>query len=651
VRGLNNISKVMGLIKNKDLTPNCVKIAKANSVTAQEEVQGKMVSSIEFVRPADLALPELKTLCMRVGVAFTREEKVNKGVKLHGTVENQPIAILLYYSQKKRISSKIVFEKMPEDRKALLIKSLSLTKSSGSKAIPIHASIIVADKNTRMAIKDSLISTYPTLTQCPTQSHMDYLVKILSKGNDLTVTQFSSGSLLLQGGYSDLVDRVVDIIDRIKPLSTEERALLFVPEDSKAIVQEKINKGTDVFERALATVESTRQEYFGFLFRNDQKSLVTGDALTEILENQSKILPEYNFLVAIYARVFEGFIIKLLIEKEFFTLAQYASDPDIADIGNALRKRKFEKYIKDKRRFGYVIEQLISVWEGCRCKEMHSDPAAEPGIISFETLESAKNRIGEVKSCIKDAYHVLVKHGLTDRDLAPKVPGVEPQSIAHSVDMPRLAQNGYIGTDESGKGDYFGPLVVAGVFLDQASEKRLADAGIRDSKKISDNRIREFAKMIRSYLDKAKYSVVVIGPEKYNELYAKIGNLNRLLAWGHARSIENILMAVDCSRAIADQFGDESYIKQALLEKGKGIELLQMPKAEQHVAVAAASVLAREGFLLRLAELNKEFGMEFPKGASIEVENAAKHFVEKYGMNQLAKCAKLHFKTTEKLRK
>jgi ribonuclease HIII len=179
----------------------------------------------------------------------------------------------------------------------------------------------------------------------------------------------------------------------------------------------------------------------------------------------------------------------------------------------------------------------------------------------------------------------------------------------------------------------------------------LADAGVRDSKKISDNRIYEFATMIRSYLGKGQYAVVVIGPEKYNELYAKMGNLNRLLAWAHARSIENILMSVDCNRAIADQFGDESYIKKALLEKGKGIELLQMPKAEQHVAVAAASVLAREGFLLRLAELNKEFGMEFPKGASIEVENTAKRFVEKYGMNQLAKCAKLHFKTTEKLRK
>ncbi|MFH0814213.1 MAG: hypothetical protein V2A69_15460 [Pseudomonadota bacterium] len=112
-----------------------------------------MVSSIEFVRPADLALPELKTLCIQVGVALTREEKVNRGVKLHGTVENQPIAILLYYNQNKGISSKIVFEKMPEDRKTLFINSLSSTKSSGVKAIPIHASITVADKNASPGVK------------------------------------------------------------------------------------------------------------------------------------------------------------------------------------------------------------------------------------------------------------------------------------------------------------------------------------------------------------------------------------------------------------------------------------------------------------------------------------------------------------------
>ncbi len=374
-----------------------------------------MASSIDFVRPADSALSELRTLGEGVGVAFTREEEVNKGagLKLHGTVDNQPVAILLYYNRNKGISSKIIFEKMPEDRKASLMKCLSSTKSPSAKAIPIYASIIVADKNARRAIRESLIAANLTLTDCPKQNHMDYLVKILSAGNELTITQFSSGTLLLQGGYSDLVDRVVDIIDKIKPLSTEEQALIYVLKENKKIVKEKISDAQNVIENALAKAEKSSDDYFTFLFKNDRKTLITGDSLTEILESQPKALPEYNFLIAIYAKVFESFVIKILIEKNFCTWEEYTSNPDIADIGNALRKRKLTKYIKDKRRFEYVIDKLISVWEGCRCKEMHSDPAAEQSIISVSSLASAKDKIGEIKSCMKDAYNILMKHGYT----------------------------------------------------------------------------------------------------------------------------------------------------------------------------------------------------------------------------------------------
>ena len=219
-----------------------------------------------------------------------------------------------------------------------------------------------------------------------------------------------------------------------------------------------------------------------------------------------------------------------------------------------------------------------------------------------------------------------------------------------STELERQHSCPMIGTDESGKGDYFGPLVIAGVFLDPITEKKLADAGVRDSKKISDNRIFEYGKIIRSNLTTKQYSVVPIGPEKYNELYDKIGNLNKLLAWGHARAIENILSEVICDKAIADQFGDESFIQSALMNKGKKINLIQMPKAEQFTAVAAASVLARECFLAKLAELGKSTGIELPKGASQEVENIARIIIDKNGFNVLNKIAKLHFKTTKKLR-
>jgi ribonuclease HIII len=412
-----------------------------------------------------------------------------------------------------------------------------------------------------------------------------------------------------------------------------------------------MDEGTDIFEKARATIESAQDGYIHFLFESDRRSFATGEGLTEILETSSKDLPEYNFLVAIYAKIFEGFVIRLMIEKEFFTMEQYIADPEIAKIGNALRKRQFTEYVKDKRRYGHVIETLISVWEGDRCKVMHSDPVYAE-VISVANLGDAKNRIGRIKTCMNDAYKVLVTHGYSGRDVPQEAPPPQPEARPVVEKTLILKQNGYIGTDESGKGDYFGPLVVAGVYLDTASEKYLKQTGVQDSKQLSDSRIIELAKMIRSYLDKTQYTVVVIGPEKYNELYAKMGNLNRLLAWGHARSIENILASIDCKNAISDQFGDESYIKKALLEKGKSIELLQMPKAEQHTAVAAASVLAREAFLERLAGLSKQFGIDLPKGGgSAQVEEAGRRFIEKYDAPQLNKCAKVHFKTTQKLKK
>ena len=201
-----------------------------------------------------------------------------------------------------------------------------------------------------------------------------------------------------------------------------------------------------------------------------------------------------------------------------------------------------------------------------------------------------------------------------------------------------------IGIDESGKGDYFGPLVIAAVLVTPADEPDLRLMQVRDSKRISDGRILEMAPDIRQV---CRHSVVAIGPQRYNELYAKIKNLNRLLAWGHARALENILEHSDCPLAISDQFGDERFILNALLEKGKKIQLIQRPKAEEDLAVAAASILARAEFLIRLKRLSEEIGVSLPKGASQAVELAARVVVNKFGRERLKGIAKLHFKTTQ----
>ncbi len=213
------------------------------------------------------------------------------------------------------------------------------------------------------------------------------------------------------------------------------------------------------------------------------------------------------------------------------------------------------------------------------------------------------------------------------------------------MEQPELfpPEKGHIGTDESGKGDYFGPIVIAGVFLPEGQEDILREYGVKDSKRTSDGRVRELAEIIKSGYT---HAVVSIGPQRYNELYLKLRNLNRILAWGHSRAIENILEKVPCRLAITDQFGDKAFVMNALMKKGKRLELVQRPKAEEDLAVAAASLLARAEFLKRLHFLSQDVGIDLPKGASPLVEAAGVKLIRAHGTQILDKVAKTHFKIT-----
>src|SRR6266404_6207551 len=211
--------------------------------------------------------------------------------------------------------------------------------------------------------------------------------------------------------------------------------------------------------------------------------------------------------------------------------------------------------------------------------------------------------------------------------------------------LPRL------GVDESGKGDFFGPLCIAGAYVNENVVKAWKDSGVRDSKNISsDNKIRELAELIRD-TPGCVSSVVPIGNEAYNRLYAKMHSVNTLLAWGHARVIENLMgqkqrMNPPPVRAISDQFAaNKETVAKALMSLGREIELVQKHRAEEDLAVAAASILARHEFVSRLGALEKQFGLALPKGASAAVDATAKEFIAKNGADKLPKVAKMHFRT------
>lgn len=203
-----------------------------------------------------------------------------------------------------------------------------------------------------------------------------------------------------------------------------------------------------------------------------------------------------------------------------------------------------------------------------------------------------------------------------------------------------------IGMDEAGKGDYFGPLCIAALFANEEGIKTLIEWGVKDSKRFSDDSILKLAKKIRSSY---AYTVIRLFPAKYNELYGKFKNLNRLLGWAHAAALGDMTQKTGCKEAILDQFADERIVNRQLEQKKIDVHLIQKVRGEEDVVVAAASILARAAFLEGLKQLGEEHAFELPKGASEAVKRAASTLVAKFGSEILAKVAKLHFKTTQEI--
>lgn len=222
---------------------------------------------------------------------------------------------------------------------------------------------------------------------------------------------------------------------------------------------------------------------------------------------------------------------------------------------------------------------------------------------------------------------------------------LEPEILQHFEYSNRellVNKTGRLGIDESGKGDFFGPLCIAGVYAEGEGVVDLIKIGVRDSKALTDAIILKLAKKIKSDF---AHSIVRIGPQKYNQLYRQFQNLNKLLAWGHATVIENLILKTGCHRVVVDQFAAKHVVENALKRKQLMADLEQQHRAESDPVVAAGSILARAAFLEGLEELGSQYGLVLPKGASSKVIEIGKSFVITHGAAELENVSKLHFKT------
>ena len=267
-----------------------------------------------------------------------------------------------------------------------------------------------------------------------------------------------------------------------------------------------------------------------------------------------------------------------------------------------------------------------------------------------------KEKHGKRKCCIQGGKaEDFVLYVLEPQVLRSATLGYE-----NVIDSERDKPHG--GSDESGKGDYFGPLVVACCYVDEKLAAALREAGVKDCKQMSDKAVLTVGAKIRQMLGPQRYAVVKIGPPAYNRLYAKIKNVNRLLAWAHGTCIESLLEKQPaCPKVVVDQFAPtEMVIKRALKERGRKIIVDQHHKAESDIAVAAASVVARELFLRDLVAALPDYGLDaatednpvgaIPKGSSDpRIRELAEACVKRSEAKWIMNHCKAHFQTTDKV--
>lgn len=292
---------------------------------------------------------------------------------------------------------------------------------------------------------------------------------------------------------------------------------------------------------------------------------------------------------------------------------------------NLLSQIEYNFQVEPYQEINYGIQ--FDVIEGDKKSKVRIYESKKKGV----TLDLSQVKYEELKAVI---------HNINSNGTSKNQEKVISKFMSDRLEIPM------IGVDESGKGDYFGPLVVAGVYADEALKIKLKMLGVADSKALTDIKIAKLAEQIKAICD---YKILVFDNVRYNTAYNKIGNLNLLLAAGHAKVIDELVVQTGAQVALSDQFGDEKLIKNCLREASKGITLEQRPRAEQNVVVAAASILARDAFVSNMQGLEELYRQKFPKGASAQTVEAGRKFVYQFGKERLNEVAKLHFKTTDSL--
>ncbi len=303
----------------------------------------------------------------------------------------------------------------------------------------------------------------------------------------------------------------------------------------------------------------------------------------------------------------------------------------IEQIQNLLSQEKIQVVIEKEIKYGFKI-LLKSSSSNSTFDLLYS---ARKKAFSFTFKKGSENFAGVIAKSLES---------LDMKVTTPTVSSQQIESFEHKY-------SSWTGSDESGKGDFFGPLVTAVFHCSKDIAKVLNAIGVTDSKALNDRKIVELAKQLyKAYPE--RINCIVLRPERYNTLYADMvkqgKKLNEMLDWLHTKTIEPMLSDKSIEGMIIDQYSKSGQLRNKLSKLFKN-DIIIRPKAETDPAVAAASIIARYQFINAIEMMGRTYKMKFPKGASSPVISAAKIFVRDYDKDSLSKVAKIHFKTMEKL--
>lgn len=328
-------------------------------------------------------------------------------------------------------------------------------------------------------------------------------------------------------------------------------------------------------------------------------------------------------IVSVVVDYLEGLGAEKIEQTEDYVLAMYKHLSLTITIYKSGKVRIQGRVYVDNSSF---YDELLMVVEGKKVDSKSKEPVSKEDVSSLVVEDSDEDSGSGIGSSSR--------------------PGLKKAGVSSN----RRKSNGLIGIDESGKGSFYGPLVIAAVHVDANTRKKLIDLGVRDSKKLSDYKIREYAQKIKEWCE---FQVVNIDSAAYNRGYKKkFGSVNKILGWGHAAALERVLKKVDCKNALSDKFGKESDVENYLTEISSGVHIEYKTKAESNIAVAAASILARDRFVRGIEDLSNKYGFNFPKGYNGDnVLELGKRFVSEYGEAELKEVAKIHFITADEILK